>query len=47
MLGYVIGLCFEGKPMSAMFIGGISFAIASATTLLVVTYKKSNKLQPV
>jgi len=47
LLGYVIGLFFEGKPMSAMLIGGISFAIAAIATLLVVTYKKSNKLLPV
>jgi maltose/moltooligosaccharide transporter len=47
LLGYVIGFFFSGNPMSAMFIGGISFAIAALTTLLVVTYKKNNKLIPV
>ncbi|MEI7663270.1 MAG: MFS transporter, partial [Bacteroidota bacterium] len=47
LLGYVIGLFFEGSPMSAMIIGGISFAIASIATIAVVTYKKPGKLQPV
>ena len=46
LLGYVIGLFFEGKPMSAMFIGGISFAIAAVANMIVVTYKKPRKMQP-
>jgi maltose/moltooligosaccharide transporter len=41
LLGYVIGFFFSGNPMSAMIIGGICFAIASATTVIVVTYRKS------
>ncbi|MEI7491031.1 MAG: MFS transporter [Bacteroidota bacterium] len=40
MLGYVIALFFGGKPMNAMIIGGVCFAIASVTTLFVVTYRK-------
>ncbi|MEI7726820.1 MAG: MFS transporter, partial [Bacteroidota bacterium] len=47
MLGYVIGLFFGGNPVSAMYIGGISFAIAAVATLIVVTYKKSTIVQPV
>ena len=46
LLGYIIGMFFGGNPMSAMFIGGISFAIAAITTMLVVTYKKNNTLRP-
>jgi maltose/moltooligosaccharide transporter len=41
LLGKVIELFFAGKPMSAMIIGGICFAIASVATLLVVTYRMS------
>jgi maltose/moltooligosaccharide transporter len=44
LLGYFIGFFFEGNPVSAMFIGGISFAIAAVTTLLVVTYKNNSKV---
>ncbi len=40
MLGYVIALFFGGKPMNAMIIGGVCFAIASVATLFVVTYRK-------
>jgi maltose/moltooligosaccharide transporter len=47
ILGYVIGLFFGGNPMSAMYIGGISFALAAIATLLVVTYKKNNTVLPV
>ncbi len=43
LLGYVIGLFFAGKPMSAMLIGGVCFAIASLATFFVVTYKQSGK----
>lgn len=42
LLGNVIGFFFDGKPMSAMFIGGICFAIAAVTTLVVVSYKQNN-----
>ena len=41
LLGKVIEIFFSGKPMSAMFIGGICFAIASAATIAVVSYKKN------
>ena len=47
LLGTVIGFFFNGNPMSALYIGGISFAIAAITTVVVVTYKKNNKLRPV
>ena len=40
LLGYVIGLFFAGKPMSAMIIGGICFAVAAFATMIVVTDKK-------
>jgi len=40
LLGNVIDIFFAGKPMNAMIIGGVCFAIAAATTMLVVTYKK-------
>jgi maltose/moltooligosaccharide transporter len=41
LLGKVIELFFYNKPMNAMIIGGVCFAIASLATLVVVTYKKS------
>ncbi|MBN1199883.1 MAG: MFS transporter [Bacteroidales bacterium] len=41
LLGEVIAVFFDGDPLNAMFIGGVSFAIASIATLLVVSYKKS------
>ncbi|TRZ70380.1 MAG: MFS transporter [Bacteroidetes bacterium] len=41
LLGYVIGFFFAGKPMSAMVIGGVCFAIASITTFFAVTYRQS------
>lgn len=40
LLGETIGLFFSGKPMSAMYIGGIAFMIAALATLMVVTYKQ-------
>jgi maltose/moltooligosaccharide transporter len=42
LLGYVIELFFAGKPMNAMIIGGACFAIASLSTMFVVTYKQSS-----
>jgi maltose/moltooligosaccharide transporter len=42
LLGNVIELFFAGKPMNAMIIGGVCFAIASVTTLVVVTYRQSS-----
>jgi maltose/moltooligosaccharide transporter len=47
LLGDVIDLFFAGKPMSAMYIGGVSFAIAAITTVLVVTYRKNKTIIPV
>ncbi|MCX6283833.1 MAG: MFS transporter [Bacteroidetes bacterium] len=44
LLGYVIALFFGGKPMSAMIIGGVCFAIASVTTFFVVTYRKNSNV---
>ena len=41
LLGKVIEIFFDNKPMNAMLIGGVCFAIASVTTIFVVTYKKS------
>ena len=41
LLGKVIEIFFENKPMKAMIIGGVCFAIASVTTIFVVTYKKN------
>lgn len=41
MLGEVIAVFFGGNPLNAMYIGGVSFAIAAITTLLVVSYKKT------
>jgi maltose/moltooligosaccharide transporter len=41
LLGKVIEVFFGGKPMYAMIIGGVCFAIASLTTIFVVTYKKN------
>lgn len=41
LLGKVIEIFFENKPMNAMIIGGVCFAIASVTTIFVVTYKKN------
>ncbi|MGA2822037.1 MAG: MFS transporter [Bacteroidales bacterium] len=41
LLGKVIEIFFDNKPMNAMIIGGICFAIASVTTIFVVTYKKN------
>ena len=39
LLGYIIEIFFGGKPMSAMIIGGVCFAIASVATFAVVTYR--------
>jgi len=41
LLGKVIEIFFANKPMNAMIIGGVCFAIASVTTIFVVTYKKN------
>jgi maltose/moltooligosaccharide transporter len=41
VLGKVIEIFFANKPMNAMIIGGVCFAIASVTTIFVVTYKKN------
>jgi len=41
LLGKVIELFFSNKPMSAMVIGGVSFAIAAVCTIFVVTYKRN------
>ncbi|MEI6455828.1 MAG: MFS transporter [bacterium] len=43
LLGNVIDIFFSGKPMSAMIIGGVCFAIASAATFFVVTYRKTSQ----
>jgi maltose/moltooligosaccharide transporter len=40
LLGYVIELFFAGKPMNAMIIGGVCFAIASVSTIVFVTKAK-------
>ncbi|MCX6285990.1 MAG: MFS transporter [Bacteroidetes bacterium] len=42
LLGYVIELFFASKPMNAMIIGGVCFAIASLTTLVFVKYRQSS-----
>jgi maltose/moltooligosaccharide transporter len=47
LLGDVIDLVFSGNPMSAMYIGGVSFAIAAIATILVVTYRKHSRINPV
>jgi maltose/moltooligosaccharide transporter len=41
ILGKVIEIFFANKPMNAMIIGGVCFAIASVATIFVVTYKKN------
>ena len=41
LLGKVIEIFFDNKPMNAMIIGGVCFAIASVTTVFVVKYKKN------
>jgi len=41
-LGKILELFFASNPMNAMIIGGISLAVASITTIFVVTYKKIN-----
>ncbi len=46
-LGPVLSLFFSDNPVTAMFIGGGSMALASLLTILVVTYKKSNVTGPV
>ncbi len=46
LLGNTIGLFFNGNPMSAMYIGGVSFILAAIATLLVVTYRTKKKHQP-
>lgn len=46
LLGNTIGLFFNGNPMSAMYIGGVSFILAAIATLLVVTYRTGKKHQP-
>jgi len=45
LLGEVIGTFFNGNPMSAMLIGGISFTIAALATLFVVKYHRTG-IQP-
>jgi len=40
LLGEVIALFFGGNPLNAMYIGGVSFAIAAIATVLVVSYKR-------
>lgn len=40
LLGEVIALFFGGNPLNAMYIGGVSFAIAAIATILVVSYKR-------
>ena len=40
-LGEVLDAFFAGNPIDAMYIGGISMALASVLTILVVTYRKS------
>lgn len=42
LLGIVIKIFFGNNPMNAMIIGGVCFAIASVTTIFVVTYRKSS-----
>jgi len=41
LLGYVIELFFSGKPMNAMIIGGVCFAIASIINFVIVTYRRT------
>jgi maltose/moltooligosaccharide transporter len=41
LLGIVIEFFFDNKPMNAMIIGGVCFAIAAVATMVVVTYKKN------
>ncbi len=40
LLGEAIGIFFDGKPMSAMIVGGVSFAIAALLNMTVVRYRK-------
>jgi maltose/moltooligosaccharide transporter len=40
-LGKIVEIFFADNPMNAMLIGGVSFAIASVTTIFVVSYKKT------
>jgi maltose/moltooligosaccharide transporter len=42
LLGIVIKIFFGNNPMNAMIIGGVCFAIASVTTIFVVTYRNSS-----
>jgi maltose/moltooligosaccharide transporter len=41
LLGKTIDFFFGGKPMYAMIIGGVCFALAALATMFVVTYKKN------
>jgi maltose/moltooligosaccharide transporter len=41
-LGKVVEIFFANNPMNAMLIGGVSFAVASVTTIFVVTYKRNS-----
>jgi maltose/moltooligosaccharide transporter len=41
LLGKVIEIFFANKPMNAMIIGGVCFAIAAVCTVFVVTYKRN------
>lgn len=47
LLGKVIELFFSNKPMSAMVIGGVCFAIAAICTIFVVSYKRNTTVIPV
>ncbi len=40
-LGKIVEVFFANNPLNAMLIGGVSFAIASVTTIFVVQYKKT------
>jgi maltose/moltooligosaccharide transporter len=40
-LGKIVEIFFANNPMNAMLIGGVSFAIASVTTIFVVSYKRN------
>ncbi|MGA3013551.1 MAG: MFS transporter [Bacteroidales bacterium] len=45
-LGKIVEYFFANNPLNAMYIGGVCFAIASVTTIFVVTYKKSSATSP-